>query len=175
MCPAGSVKGGESMFVWSLKMGRRAWAVLGAAILCAAGVSAFLFWHGNTRPASAGEGKLKLENLPGETEEERQTFLEGLGWTIEQEPYEIVEIVIPEEFDSSMEQYNRIQKAQAMDLSAFKGKRCRRYTYIVTNYPGRTDPVQANLLVQGGRIIGGDITLIGPQSSVHGLTGPIAE
>ena len=98
--------------------------------------------------------------------------MEGFGWELEQEPYEIVEMVIPEEFDAAMERYNGIQKAQAMDLSAFCGRRCRRYTYVVTNYPGRTDPVQANLLVLDGKIIGGDITLLGEGESIQGFTAP---
>ncbi|MCI5802388.1 MAG: DUF4830 domain-containing protein [Oscillospiraceae bacterium] len=159
------------MFVWSLKMSRRFWVILGAAVLCAAGAM-FLLGRAPSRPASAGEGKLSQESFPGKTEQERRSFLEGFGWELEQEPYEIVEMVIPEEFDAAMERYNGIQKAQAMDLSPFCGRRCRRYTYVVTNYPGRADPVQANLLVLDGKIIGGDITLLGEGESIQGFTAP---
>ncbi|MDD2956110.1 MAG: DUF4830 domain-containing protein [Oscillospiraceae bacterium] len=160
------------MFIWSLKMNRRAWTVLGAAALCLLGAVFFFSGIGKARPA-AGEGRIHVETPSGKTAEERLAFLAGFGWEVEQEPLEIMEIVIPEEFDPSMERYNSIQKSQSMDLSDAKGRRCRRYTYRVINYPGRPEDVQASLLVMDGRIIGEDMTLIGPESSVCALTGPV--
>ena len=44
-----------------------------------------------------------------------------------------------------------------MDLSKLKGKKVKRWTYEVTNYPKQTEGVRANLLVLDGKVVGGDI------------------
>ena len=46
-----------------------------------------------------------------------------------------------------------------MDLSRYMGKRVKRWTYEITNYPNLTDStrVYADLLIYDGRVIGGSI------------------
>ena len=48
----------------------------------------------------------------------------------------------------------------------------RRYTYTVTNYPGITKGVQANLYLWGDEVIGGDIIATGPNGFQTGLAYP---
>ena len=58
------------------------------------------------------------------------------------------------------EKYNEIQKAQNLDLTPYAGKRAKRWTYNIKNYPGYegdSGTVQANILVYEGAVIGGDI------------------
>ena len=72
----------------------------------------------------------------------------------------MAEVIIPAEFDDAYEMYNGIQKSQNLDLLPYAGKRAKRWTYTVNNYPGYEDRkgiVQANLLVYEGAVIGGDI------------------
>ena len=45
-----------------------------------------------------------------DTAEERLSFLSQFGWEVEEEPAEVKEVVIPEEFDDVYNQYNVIQK-----------------------------------------------------------------
>ena len=59
-----------------------------------------------------------------------------------------------------MTKYNEIQKAQNLDLTPYAGKRAKRWTYNIKNYPGYegdSGTVQANILVYEGAVIGGDI------------------
>ena len=106
----------------------------------------------------------------GGTEEERQKFIRSFGWEITEEPLTVMEVKIPEEFDSIYEEYNNLQKTQGMDLTKYQGKRCKKYQYSVLNYPDRPEHVICTLLVYDGRIIGGDISISGEESFTHGFS-----
>ncbi len=95
--------------------------------------------------------------IPGETNSQRVTFLAQYGWEVEEEPVEIRDVTIPEEFDQVYEEYNEVQKAQGMDLTPFAGKTCQQWIYQVNNYP-EEGTVRATILVYEGQIIGGDIS-----------------
>ena len=89
-----------------------------------------------------------------------RAFLSQFGWDIEEDPVEVAEVIIPAEFDRGYEKYNEIQKAQNLDLTPYAGKRAKRWTYNIKNYPGYegdSGTVQANILVYEGAVIGGDI------------------
>ena len=43
--------------------------------------------------------------IPGETNSQRVTFLAQYGWEVEEEPVEIRDVTIPEEFDQVYQQY----------------------------------------------------------------------
>ncbi|MBR3802651.1 MAG: DUF4830 domain-containing protein [Clostridia bacterium] len=89
----------------------------------------------------------------------RLKFLSQFGWEVEQDPVEVREIIIPAEFDAAYEHYNELQQEHGLDLSKYCGKRAKRWTYEVKNYPGYegSDLVQANIFVLDGVVIGGDI------------------
>ena len=89
----------------------------------------------------------------------RLRFLSQFGWEVEQDPIEVREVIIPAEFDAAYEQYNKLQKEHGLDLSKYCGKRAKRWTYKVKNYPGYegSDLVQASVFVLDGVVIGGDI------------------
>lgn len=91
------------------------------------------------------------------TNEERIDFLSQFGWTVEAVPIEDVSITIPNEFDKVYVGYNDLQKQQGLDLSKYKNKEVKRYTYKVTNYPDYDGIVYVNLIVYRGRVIGGDV------------------
>ena len=89
--------------------------------------------------------------------DDRLDIAKKLGWEVEAEPIEIEEIIIPEEFDEVYEKYNDLQKEMGLDLSKYKGKKCKRYCYRVTNFDGEED-VHMNLLIYKDKIIGGDVS-----------------
>ena len=96
-----------------------------------------------------------------DTAEERLSFLSQFGWEVEEEPAEVKEVVIPEEFDDVYNQYNVIQKEQKLDLEKYKGARVKCWSYNVKNYPGYENSdgvIRANMLVLDGVVIGGDIS-----------------
>ncbi|MEG2174027.1 MAG: DUF4830 domain-containing protein [Oscillospiraceae bacterium] len=113
-----------------------------------------------------------IRRQAGKSETQRQEFLSGLGWQIEPEPCEVAEVVIPKEFDEVYQNYNVIQLEQGMGLEKYRGKRCKRYTYVVHNHPSQAQSVRANLLVMGGKIIGGDVSSLGMDSFMQGLAFP---
>ena len=107
------------------------------------------------------------------TNEERIDFLANYGWSVESDPVEVVEVVIPSEFDQTYETYNSLQKTQGFDLSAFKGKKVIRYSYTITNYPTEQEsPVRANMLLMENRLVGGDVTSIALGGFMHGFDMP---
>lgn len=99
----------------------------------------------------------------------RIAFLSGYGWQVEEEPHEILEIVIPYEFDAVYEQYNQLQLTQGYDLTRWKGMTAKRYTYRITNYPNSQDEVFANLIICREQIIAGDVSSLSIHGFMHGL------
>ena len=103
----------------------------------------------------------------------RITFLKSYGWEVSEEPSEVVSVVIPQTFGDVYENYNVIQTAQGFDLSGYRGKEVRRYTYEVLNYPSQKDYIRANLLIYRGKVIGGDICSIFAENGfMHGFAYP---
>ena len=114
-------------------------------------------------------------SLKGSTHQERADFFRQFGWEISEEPTEIKETIIPEEFDETYEQYNAIQKGQNLNLEKYKGMRVKSWSYDILNYPGyeNTDGViKGNILTYDGKIIGGDICSVELGGFMHGFCKP---
>jgi len=157
------------MFVYSVKSSKLKFAVLVVAGLVL--VAALLLVTRSDRPA-AGSGAIRHAAA---TADERQAFLAQFGWEISEDPIEVAEIIIPAEFDATYERYNEIQLSQNFDLRDFQGQRVKRWTYEVLNYPGyegRRGVVQANLLIDRGVVIGGDILSLELAGFIHGFDKP---
>ena len=82
-------------------------------------------------------------------------IVKNMGYDCLDEPVEVCEINIPEEFNAVYLRYNKLQKSGGYDLSLYRGKSCVRYTYLIPEENAR-----ANILVYCGKIIGGDICSI---------------
>lgn len=153
------------MFVCSMRPSRK-WAL--AAVLAVGIVLLAAVLWGNraedTRVVSGRPVSVTVENNA-----QRVAFLEGFGWTVSEEACEIVDVAIPTEFNEVYETYNAIQKQQGFDLSQYRGRQVRRYTYTVTNYPDHPDYVRANLLVYNNQVIGGDICSLELDGFMHGF------
>lgn len=122
-------------------------------------------------------GSFSDVSLKGSTHQERADFFRQFGWEISEEPTEIKETVIPEEFDETYEQYNTIQKEQNLNLEKYRGMRVKSWSYDILNYPGyeSTDGViKGNLLTYDGKIIGGDICSVELGGFMHGFCKPEA-
>lgn len=106
------------------------------------------------------------------TNEDRVAYLESYGWQVSQEPTAVEELLIPETFDESYTQYLDLQTAQGFDLTDYCGKRVKRYTYAINNYPTGETGIQAGLLIYKNTVIGGDV--LSPQLGgfIHGLAMP---
>ncbi len=107
-----------------------------------------------------------------ENNAQRIAYLKTFGWTVPEEPIEIAEVAIPAEFDDVYTVYNKLQKEQGFDLEAYKGKRVKRFTYEVTNYPNQTSDVRANILVYKDKVIAGDVCSLKLDGFMHTLKMP---
>ncbi len=72
---------------------------------------------------------------------------------VEENPIVVAEFVIPENFIKVYERDNNMLKENGYDLTPYKGKKCKRYTYLIPS-----ENIRANILVCDGKIIGGDIS-----------------
>ena len=108
------------------------------------------------------------------TNDDRLAYLSGLGWEVSLQPIATEELLVPGQFDDSYADYLKLQEDQGFDLARYCGKRIKRYTYQLTNYPDQDEPMQIALLIYKNRVIGGQIQSASG-SVLHGLTLPTAE
>lgn len=106
-------------------------------------------------------GNKETEVITAATNEERVAYLEALGWQVEPQPIETLDLQLPEKLESEWDAYAKLQKGQGLPFSEFAGQAVKRYTYTVTNYPEIPQGVQANLYLWGDQIIGGDVIFTG--------------
>jgi len=104
------------------------------------------------------------------TNKQRVAFLNSLGWQVDNDPVEVAEVIIPQTFNAVYKNYNAIQKTQGFDLLKYRSVRAKRWTYNVTNYPGVTEGVRANLLVYNNKLIGGDVSSVSINGFMQGLS-----
>ena len=104
--------------------------------------------------------------------EDRVEYLRSYGWEVKEEPVATQELLIPREMDESYEEYLALQKEQGFDLEKYAGKRAKRYTYEITNYPSGETGVQANLLICKNTVIGGEVLSPQLDGFLHGLAMP---
>ena len=104
--------------------------------------------------------------------EDRIAYLESYGWQVSQEPSAVEELLIPESFDDSYTQYLELQSSQGFDLTEYCGKRVKRYTYEISNYPTGETGIQAGLLTHKNPVLGGDVPPPQRGGSIHGLPMP---
>ena len=122
------------MLILTAKMPRRKifrGALLAAALCCA--LALFLTVdRGGASPASA---PARPDPKGIKNGEDRVAYLEEWGWQVKPEPLSVQELLIPGEMDDSYQEYLAMQTQQGFDLAKYAGKRVKRYTYQVTNYP----------------------------------------
>lgn len=154
------------MIIYTARLPKKRLLAAGAAALCClfAVLTFTLTLSGRAVAVSA-----EVKNV--KTNDDRLAYLNGLGWQVSSQPIATEELLIPEEFDDSYQGYLALQADQGFDLTQYKGKRVKRYTYQLTNYPTQAEPVQIALLIYKNKVIGGQIQS-SSGSFLHGLTLP---
>ncbi len=168
------------MFVLSLKLNLKKVLTTALVIFMIAIVVSVTFQFADTVKSSMfnnilnGQSTFQFKNI--KTNEDRIDFLKQFGWEVEGLPVEIVEVQLPEEFDQVYINYNEYQKEIGLDLRKYRGKRAKRYTYRIINYPEPIeDDVRANILVYKNRVIAGDIMTIPIGGFMHSLLYKVGE
>lgn len=137
-----------------------------AAILLAA-----LWLAAPRRDGSAADdvlGSASAETRGIKTNDDRLSYILSMGYSVADEPLSEKEVVIPETFDETYEQYNALQKECGFDLSKYAGKTVKQYVYAVTDFEGAED-VQLELLVYKNRVIGGSVYTVAIDGFMRGL------
>jgi hypothetical protein len=142
--------------------------VAAAALLCCCAI-ALNFGQAIGREASASA----LPSPKGvRSNQDRVDYLSAYGWQVSGEPVATQELLIPEEMDDSYTEYLALQNGQGFDLQKYAGKRVKRYTYEVLNYPTGETGVQANLLICKNTVVGGEVLSPRLDGFLHGLAMP---
>jgi hypothetical protein len=110
-----------------------------------------------------------------DSNEMRLAWIGEWGWEVDSEPVETLQLQLPDQLPESYEVYNDLQKEQGFDLADACGQQVTRYTYTVTNYPGRAEGVQLNLYLCDGTPVAGDILCSGEDGFQTGLEYPASE
>ena len=113
------------MFIVTARIPKRRLISICAGLLCCcvAAISGMFYnYFTLTETASAEISGLK-------NNEDRAAYLESLGWAILPTPLAVETLLIPEEFDSSYDEYLALQANQGFDLNLYRGKKITRYTY----------------------------------------------
>ena len=154
------------MFIVTARVPRR--KLLAGAITvfccCVAVAAALVLTLGDRAVTTSAETSNVRSN------EDRIAYLNELGWQVSEHPVITEELLIPETFDASYDDYLALQSQQGFDLTKYAGKRVKRYTYDVTNYSDSGTGVQAALLVYKNKVIGGQLQAV-DGSFVLPLTG----
>ena len=149
------------MFVLSMKTTRsHLWGTLAVVALLLATVVAQ-----SCLPAAATAAPV----ADASTDAGRREYLSALGYDTAAVSPEVREVLIPADPDDTWSAYNAIQLQAGTDMSPYRGRRVKLYTYTVSNYPG-DGVVVANVYVYKNRVIGGDIADTRQDGFCHGLT-----
>ncbi len=157
------------MLIMTAKVPKRklTWGVAAAALLCCCAIA--LNFGQAVREVSAST----VPNPKGvKSNQDRVEYLSAYGWQVSQEPIATQELLIPEEMDDSYSEYLALQAEQGFQLEKYAGKRVKRYTYEVLNYPSGEAGVQANLLICKNTVVGGEVLSPRLDGFLHGLTMP---
>nr|WP_325240372.1 DUF4830 domain-containing protein [uncultured Oscillibacter sp.] len=151
------------MLIWTAKFSRK--KAVGAVVLMGVVMAALIILTGR----APEEPEAPLPKLS--TNEERVAYLQSLGWEVEPEPIETLQFLLPAELEEPYRSYNELQLSQGFDLTRCCGKQVARYTYAVTNHPGQSEGVQANLYVCEEHPAAGDVCA----SGAKGFQGPLVQ
>ena len=157
------------MFIFTAKIrkGRIAAVAAAAAVVCVVLLAAAGLSGGRGTAASAAVSPKGVR-----TNEDRVAYLESYGWQVSPEAVSVEELLIPEEFDETYDQYLALQAQQGFDLTQYKGKRVKRYTYQVTNYPSGESGVEAGLLIYKNTVVAGEVLSTKLGGFIQGLAMP---
>ena len=105
------------------------------------------------------------------TAEDALLFIESLGWKVYEKPEDIREIILPVKPDDVFNNYNKIQNSQDYDLTDYFGKKVKKWTFTIKNYPGyeNQDIIKINILTYKGEVVGGDVCSVKLDGFMHGF------
>ena len=157
------------MFMFTAKFNKK-FAI--AIVLALAVVLCLIIVFAGGRSRSDNSVQTMATSTVVKNNDQRVQFLNGLGWDVEESAVDEQSVVIPREFNSVYEEYNKIQLQQGFDLSKYGGTEATRYTYKVLNHPDRSSDVVIDIIVYRGQVIAGDVQSCALGGFMSGLLYP---
>lgn len=157
------------MFIVTARVPKKKLLAGGVALLCCCVVAAtaVILSAGGVAVAASAEVRGIRDN------DDRVAYLNELGWTVSAEPIACGGTAYPRSTSTiPYSDYLALQEGQGFDLSRYCGKRVKRYTYEITNYPTGEAGVQVALLVYRSTVIGGEVLSPTTGGFLHGLAKP---
>ena len=165
------------MFVFSLKASKLKY--LFSALICAL-VAVFVIIimpdteHSvsvNGNVSEYEQGKIRFDGI--KDIDSVVNFAESLGFSVDRDSVERVEVKIPQKTDAVLEAYNDLQKSQGFNLMKYKNKNVVRYTFKVTKLPDEQSLPEADVLftviLYKDKVVGGDLYFSGKDARVVGI------
>ena len=159
------------MIILTAKLPRHRKLTIGVAVAALACCAALVLTLGGG-PAREASASAVPSPKGVKSNEDRVAYLQSDGWEVSAEPLATEELLIPKEMDASYDDYLALQSGQGFDLSKYAGKRVKRYTYEITNYPTGETGILANLLIYKNTVIGGEVLSPQLDGFLHGLAMP---
>ena len=138
---------GDFMLTVSVKTTRT--KIIGTLCVILASIIALILFFGTKDTGEAAESISRHVK----DNDERISYLASKGLKTVLEPSAVDEVMLPEEMDDVLSEYNQIQLGSGFDLSPYLGKTVKRYVYPIE---GREE-VFATLYVYEDKIIAADI------------------
>ena len=161
------------MFILTAKIPRRLLKLCGVLAVLGLCIVSLLPSFSVLLPAVQETTVVSMPNPKGiRSNEDRIDYLTDYGWDVSPEPVAVQELLIPTEMDESYQDYLTLQTQQGFDLEKYAGKRLKRYTYELYNYPSGESGIQANLLLYRNTVVGGEILSPRLDGFLHGLAMP---
>jgi len=159
------------MFIFTFKLDKRKFIITVIVIIFALLFGTVVLLKAGTKDIFSTLKTATNYKFTGiKTNEDRINFLRQFGWEVEERALEVMEVQIPEEFDSVYANYNKLQNEVGLDLQKYRGQRVKRYTYKVLNHPSKDKgEVRANILIHKDRVIAGDIMTTALDGFMHSL------
>ncbi len=118
-------------------------------IILAIIIAAILFFCSGESESATESISMRVTN-----NDERVEYIASKGLKTASEPYTVEEILLPEEMDEILSEYNEIQKDSGFDISKYLGKTVKKYVYPMEN----EEETYVTLYIFEERIIAADVS-----------------
>lgn len=123
-------------------------AIAGIAMLAVLALCVIYFF--TYFKAEVPTSKYEIKN----TDRQRRIFIESYGYTLKADKAKKENFKVPENFNDTFMQFERLQNEMGLSLEKFKGETLKKYTYLLANTPST---VYAEIYMYGKYVVAGCI------------------
>jgi len=137
------------MFIFSMKLSKLIKRSLVCVVAVVAVFYACKFAYSLVVPEDTKDNVNVNANINAE-KGDKLGFLKSENIEVDEEPVQVIEVMVPGDMNDEYKEYNEIQKKQGFDLTKYQGKKLKQWTYAVKNNKN----VYVTVLQDSGKIVG---------------------